>query len=65
MKKTKYRFNWEDGHTKERSLSRSFDTLDEARAFADGKKTVDIYLSKGRYKVEWIKIVDNNEASII
>ena len=40
-----------------RTLSRSFDTLEEAKKFAEGKDTVDIYKSKGRYKVEWLKEV--------
>lgn len=60
MSKTRHRFDWQNGYTKERTLTRSFDTIEEARQFADGKLNVDIYRSKGRYKVEWVKIIDNN-----
>ena len=57
-KKTTTRFDWEHGYQKARRLSRSFDTLEEARTFAEGKTNTDIYISKGRYKVEWTKITD-------
>lgn len=60
MNKTTYQFDWTTGYTKTRRLSRSFDTLEEATAFAEGKVVVDIYKSKGRYKVEWLKVTDNN-----
>lgn len=60
MRKTRGRFDWERGHTIEKTLSRSFDTIQEATAFADGKNATDIYRSKGRYKVEWIKTIKNN-----
>lgn len=59
-KHTTYRFDWESGYTKRRRLSRSFDTLDDAKLFANGKTESEIYISKGRYKVEWIKTTDNN-----
>lgn len=58
--KTTYRFDWENGYTKARRLSRSFDTIEEANQFAKGKPNADIYKTKGRYKVEWVKIIDNN-----
>ena len=58
--KTTYRFDWQDGHTIARKLSRSFDTLEQAQRFAEDKKNSEIYRSKGRYKVEWTKIIDNN-----
>ena len=64
MKKTRFRRDWENGYTKLRILSRSFDTLEEAIKFAEEKQTVDIYKSKGRYKVEWLKIIDNNEKGV-
>ena len=60
MNKTTHRFNWEDGHTIARMLSRSFDTLEEAKKFAENKLNSEVYQSKGRYKVEWLKIKDNN-----
>lgn len=55
MSKTSVRFSWEKGYYKLRELSRSFDTLEEAERFAQGKNIIDIYRSKGRYKVAWIK----------
>ena len=61
MRKTAHRFDWEKGHYKERILSRSFDSMEEAVKFAEGKDGVDVYVSKGRYKVEWMKTVDNND----
>ena len=57
MKKSVVRFNWEKGYTKVKTLSRSFDTLEEASRFADGKRNAEIYRSNGRYKVEYIKEV--------
>ena len=60
MNKTRYKFDWECGNTKVRELSRSFDTLEEAEWFATGKQNSDIYKSKGKYKVTWIKVVSNN-----
>lgn len=54
--KTTYRFDWANGWMKARRLSRSFHTLEEATAFADGKLNSDVYLSKGLYKVVWTKI---------
>ena len=39
--------------SKVRTLSRSFDTLEQAQRFADGKNVVDVYKSRGRFKVEW------------
>ena len=44
-----------DYHVEERTLSRSFDTLEQANAFAEGKHVLDIYKSKGRFKVEYVK----------
>ena len=59
--KTTYRHDWVNGYTKYRRLSRSFDTLEEAERFTEGKLNVEIYKSRGKYKVEWHKIVDNND----
>lgn len=58
--KTVHRFDWNDGDTIVKTLSRSFDTLEEAVRFSQGKRTTDIYKSKGKYRVEWLKISDNN-----
>ena len=55
MIRTAHRFDWENGFYKIRTLSRSFDTYEEAQAFATGKEVLDIYRSKGKYKVEWLK----------
>ena len=44
-----------DFHVEERTLSRSFVTLEQANAFAEGKHVLDIYKSKGRFKVEYVK----------
>lgn len=55
MKKTTIKFDWSEGYVKTRILSRSFETLQEAEKFAQGKDIMDIYISKGKYKVEWIK----------
>lgn len=53
--KTRHGFNWQKGAYKEKTLSRSFDTLEEANKFADGKDVVDVYKSRGKIKVEWKK----------
>lgn len=45
-----------DHHIEQRTLSRSFDTLEEAKKFAEGKTVTDIYKSHGRFKVEWEKV---------
>lgn len=58
--KTAHGFDWEQGHYTRRELSRSFDTLEDARRFAEGKTEVDIFVSRGRYVVTWILIKDNN-----
>lgn len=57
---TTIKFDWANGYTKWRVLSRSFDSVEEANRFAEGKQIIDVYKSKGRYKVEWLKIIDNN-----
>ena len=61
MRKTTVRFDWESGYTKARRLSRSFETMEEAARFADGKADADIYRSKGKYKVEWLKVSNYND----
>ena len=55
INKTAHYHDWSVGDYKLRRLSRSFDTLEEAQRFADGKDGTDIYRCKGKYKVEWIK----------
>jgi hypothetical protein len=54
---TTHRFTWENGHQILKTLSRSFDTLEKAQEFAKNKNCTDIYMTHGRYKVEWIKVV--------
>ena len=44
----------------ERTLHRSFGTLEDANRFAEGKNVRDIYRSKGKYVVEWIKIIPDH-----
>ena len=44
-----------DHHVELLTLHRSFDTLEAAQRFAHGKDVVDIYRSKGRFKVEYYK----------
>ena len=69
---TTYRFDWKNGYTKAIRLCRSFNTDKEAWAFAVSKfgedvhnpvnkYNVDIYKSRGKYKVAWTEIVDNNQ----
>ena len=52
-----------DHHVEQRTLSRSFDTLEEAQKFAEGKNVMDIYRAHGRFKVEWeqVKRIDYDE----
>ena len=52
-----------DHHIEQRTLSRSFETLEKAQRFAEGKSVTDIYKSNGRFKVEWKKVnrVDYDE----
>ena len=57
MNRSSCYFDWKRGNYKVRELSKSFDTIDEARRFADGKNVLDIYVSKGKYKVTWLKEV--------
>lgn len=61
MKKTTKCFDLGKGYIIVKRLSRSFDTKEEAERFADGKLNTDIYRSKGRFKVEWVKTIDNND----
>lgn len=41
-------------------MSRSFKTLEEAYTFVADKQGAEIYKSNGAYKVEWVKVSDNN-----
>ena len=59
MRKTKRGFTWERGYYKERTLTRSFDTLDAAQKFAEGKDVRDIYRNRGRFTVEWVKTTND------
>ena len=38
-----------------RELTRSFDTLEAAQKFAEDKADTDIYKSRGRFVVKWVK----------
>ena len=49
-----------DHHVEEHTKHRSFDTLEAARAFAEGKNVVDIYRAKGRFKVEYLTVMRVN-----
>lgn len=55
MRKTRHFFTWERGYYTERTLTRSFDTLEAAQKFAEVKDTRDIYRKNGRFVVEWVK----------
>lgn len=60
QRKHKCNFDWKNGHTIHKRLTRSFDSLEQANKFAEGKQVIDIYVCDGRYKVEWLKTTDNN-----
>lgn len=61
IRKTTHKFNWDKGFYIERILTRSFNTLQEAEAFAEGKDVIDIFRNKDRFTVEWKKTIDNND----
>ena len=61
MSKTRKGFSWERGYYIDRTLSRSFDTLEAAQKFAKGKDVRDIYKRNGKYVVEWVKVKDLND----
>lgn len=61
MGKTVKGFSWERGYYTERTLTRSFQTLEAAQKFAEGKDVRDIYRNKGKYVVEWVKTTYINE----
>lgn len=61
MNKTVQGFDWGRGHYTRRKLTRSFDTLEAAQKFAEGKIVLDIYRANGRFKVEWLKETQNND----
>ena len=52
-------FNWERGEYIDRTLTRSFQTLEAAQKFAEGKDVRDIYRSKGKFVVEWVKTIEH------
>lgn len=47
-----------------RTLTRSFDTLEAAQRFANGKDVNDIFRRKGKYVVEWFKTIYENERGV-
>ena len=63
MRKTTYGFEWgndfPNGHYIRRIFTRSFDTLEAAQRFAEGKDVIDIFRSHGRYKVEWQNVTSD------
>ena len=61
MRKTVCKFDWSRGCYKERVLTRSFETLEAANKFADEKNVLDIYRKNGKFVVEWLKVIDNNQ----
>ena len=62
--KTSFRFDWAHGHYMVRTLTRSFDTLEAAQRFANGKDVNDIFRRKGKYVVEWFKTIYENERGV-
>ena len=58
MRKTVRGFDWERGSYTRKVLTRSFPTLDAAQKFAEGKDVQDIYRSKCKYVVEWVKMIE-------
>jgi hypothetical protein len=60
MRKTVTGFSWERGYYSDRTLTRSFPTLEAAQKFAAGKDVRDIYRKKGKFVVEWVKHIDKN-----
>ena len=58
--KTVNGFSWERGYYTDRTLTHSFQTLEAAQKFAEGKDVLDIYRKGGRFVVEWVKHIDRN-----
>ena len=58
--KTVNGFSWDRGYYTERTLTRSFQTLEAAQKFADGKDVRDVYRKNGKFVVEWVKHIDRN-----
>ena len=46
-----------DFHIEQRTMHRSFDTLEAAQKFAEGKDVRDIYRVHGRFKVEYVNTI--------
>lgn len=61
IRKTSHYYSDRKGYYTVRELTRSFDTLEAAEKFAEGKQVLDIYKENGRFKVQWLKEIDNNE----
>lgn len=57
----RYGFSWERGYYIERTLTRSFQTLEAAQKFAEGKNVKDIYRRNGKFVVEWVKTTIVND----
>ena len=51
-------FDLEHGYYTRKVLTRSFQTLEAAEKFAEGKDVRDIYRNKGKYVVEWVKMIE-------
>ena len=60
MRKSICKHDWSRGYYIERILTRSFETLEAANKFAEGKNVRDIFRKKGKFVVEWLKVIDNN-----
>ena len=58
--KTVNGFSWDRGYYTDRTLTRSFQTLEAAQKFADGKDVRDIFRKDGKFVVEWVKRIDRN-----
>ena len=59
--KTTWFVDTDGRHKIRRVLTRSFDTIDDAKRFAEWKDVTDIFRSHGRFTVEWIKVTLNPE----
>lgn len=57
--KTSRGFSWERGQYIDKTLTRSFPTLEAAKKFAEGKNVLDIFRKKGKFVVEWVKTVEH------
>lgn len=58
VNKTGHYSGWGTTPYLRRELSRSFDTLEAAQKFAEGKEGTDIFRSHGKFKVVWFKTIE-------